>query len=122
MGHNGKYKTRCWLYEGCLNPAGYGVTNLGGREDGEALVHRLVYEELVGPIPAGLTLDHLCRVRNCVRPNHLEPVTQAENVRRAMRRDGFCKKGLHPLVSGKCKPCFNAYMREYNARKKKESA
>ena len=45
--------------------------------------HRAAYALDVGPIPEGLTIDHLCRVRHCVRPDHLEPVTQAENTRRA---------------------------------------
>jgi hypothetical protein len=44
--------------------------------------HRFAYELLVGPIPAGLVLDHLCRNRLCVNPNHLEPVTNSENPRR----------------------------------------
>jgi len=65
----------CWLWTGPLNPGGYGTN--GGR-----LAHRVVYERLIGQIPAGLTLDHLCRVRNCVNPQHLEPVTIAENLRR----------------------------------------
>ena len=47
-----------------------------------ARVHRLTYEWAVGPIPEGLTIDHLCRVRNCVNPEHLEAVTQSENTRR----------------------------------------
>lgn len=51
--------------------------------DGERkVVHRIAYELLVGPIPDGLQLDHLCRVRNCVNPDHLEPVTGQENMRR----------------------------------------
>jgi hypothetical protein len=48
------------------------------------LVHRDVYEQLVGPIPEGLVLDHLCRNRSCCNPAHLEPVTTAENVRRGL--------------------------------------
>ena len=47
--------------------------------------HRFAYEMLVGPIPEGLDLDHLCRVRHCVNPNHLEPVTRSENLRRGIR-------------------------------------
>ncbi len=55
-----------------------------GTSKHSAKSHRVVYEALVGPIPEGLVLDHLCRVLNCVNPNHLEPVTHQENVRRGV--------------------------------------
>lgn len=69
----------------------------------KAAAHRFVYELLVGPIPAGLTIDHLCRVTSCVRPDHLEPVTNAENVRRmnvSRRQEARALIGIflgHPL-------------------------
>lgn len=69
----------CWLWTARLNQSGYGQFAIGGAMPS---VHRLSYEALVGPIPDGLQLDHLCRVRNCVRPDHLEPVTAHENMRR----------------------------------------
>lgn len=68
----------CWLYAGCINSDGYGI--VGGRGE---YVHRLQYERYVGPIPDGLQLDHLCRVRHCVNPAHLEPVTSRENSMRS---------------------------------------
>lgn len=67
----------CWLWPGALVD-GYGNTRVTGRP-GTHLVHRVVYEALVGRIPASLTLDHLCRVRRCANPLHVEPVTQREN-------------------------------------------
>lgn len=72
----------CWLWRGKLNDKGYGRTSFKGRSTG---AHRKAYELLVGPIPEGLTLDHICRIRHCVNPDHLEPVTQAENTQRAKR-------------------------------------
>lgn len=74
----------CWLYVGLLATDGYARVK-DASTDLALLVHRVSYEELVGPIPDGLVLDHLCRVRNCVNPAHLEPVTSAENVRRGVR-------------------------------------
>lgn len=71
----------CWLWGGAPCPNGYG--KLVGDAGPMIGVHRLAYELLVGPIPEGLQLDHLCRVRTCVNPAHLEPVTGAENTRRA---------------------------------------
>lgn len=71
--------TGCWLWTGRVRPNGYGSCSVRG----EANAHRSAYAALVGPIPAGLTIDHLCRVRRCVNPAHMEPVTHLENVRRA---------------------------------------
>lgn len=72
----------CWLWRGSTW-LGYGRFNLSGaRPVKTTLAHRFLYELLIGPVPRELSLDHLCRVRNCVNPVHLEPVTHAENVRR----------------------------------------
>ncbi len=65
----------CWLWTAALTGNGYGNCHM----QGESLAHRWSYKVLVGPIPDGLHIDHLCRVRNCVNPDHLEAVTQAEN-------------------------------------------
>lgn len=70
----------CWIYMGRLNRGGYGV--IGQRRGEGWLVHRLVYEDFLGPIPEGLDLDHLCFTPACCNPAHLEPVTRAENTRR----------------------------------------
>lgn len=72
----------CWLWQGAT--AGrwnlrYGQTRWAGRV---AMAHRVAYELLVGAIPDGLQIDHLCRNPLCVNPAHLEPVTNAENARR----------------------------------------
>lgn len=69
----------CWLWTACKVRAGYGHFRYEGKPRS---AHRVAYVALVGAIPSDLTLDHLCRVRNCVNPNHLEPVTGAENTRR----------------------------------------
>lgn len=75
----------CWLWHVGLTPDGYGSATLRHPDLAQYKwrAHRLVYTLLAGPIPDGLQLDHLCRVRNCVNPGHLEPVTAQENVRRS---------------------------------------
>lgn len=72
----------CWLWVGARLPNGYGSVGVIGRGDKSQLAHRYVYATLVGAIASDLQLDHLCRVRCCVNPSHLDPVTQAENIRR----------------------------------------
>jgi hypothetical protein len=69
----------CWLWLGGLTTSGYGYT---GHRSSSVAAHRLSYEKHRGPIPEGLVLDHKCRVRSCINPDHLEPVTSAENYRR----------------------------------------
>lgn len=84
----------CWEWVGAKISTGYGsLTNGRG---GSVLAHRKSYEILVGPIPGGLTIDHLCRNRACINPAHMEPVTNAENTRRAAALRTHCIKG-HPL-------------------------
>lgn len=73
----------CWIWQ--PKSGNHGYAQLTRRIDGQVtafLVHRLSYEAFVGSIPDGLEIDHLCCVTKCVNPTHLEPVTQAENIRR----------------------------------------
>lgn len=79
----------CWTWTGALTSRGYSCLDVGGKR---VLGHRHVYELLVGPIPDGLTIDHLCRNKRCINPAHLEPVTQAVNNARKPPRD-TCAKG-----------------------------
>lgn len=69
----------CWLWCASTSRGGYAQFN-----DGATMTraHRWIYEQTVAPIPTGMDLDHLCRVRDCVNPDHLEPVTRSENLRR----------------------------------------
>ena len=69
----------CWLWIGYLSTAGYGRIRYHGQD---ITAHRLVYELTKSRVPKGLELDHLCRVRCCCNPEHLEPVTHIENSRR----------------------------------------
>lgn len=73
----------CWPWTGFCDRKGYG--QFSPKSGVTKKAHRYAYELLVGPIPEGLQLDHLCRVRNCVNPDHLEPVTNRENTLRSPR-------------------------------------
>ena len=73
------YESPCWIWQGSLGTNGYAKICRGGKTHSG---HRWMYERHRGPIPAALVIDHLCRVRSCVNPDHLEPVTNAENLRR----------------------------------------
>lgn len=83
----------CWLWDGATT-YGYGRFRVDNRS---ALAHRHSYEMHVGPIPDGLVLDHLCRVKACVNPAHLEPVTQQANVRRGIKsQHPYCPQRHDP--------------------------
>jgi hypothetical protein len=97
----------CWLWQRYRDARGYGRVSVPGV--GMRRVHRVVYEHLVGPIPDGLTLDHLCRVTTCCRPDHLEPVTQRINSLRGATVNAehaqrtHCPRG-HELADGNLVP------------------
>lgn len=89
----------CWEWKGTktLGGRGYGrIMVWSGSEWYNGYAHRVSYEIHIGPIPLGLTLDHLCKNRSCVNPHHLEPVTLADNIRRSdnyERRRTHCPQG-----------------------------
>lgn len=114
-----------WLWQGAIDKQGYGRIRRGGRHEPVTYAHVVAYELFVGPIPDGLVIDHVCRVRSCVAPHprHLEAVTTAENINRGesptirLKREGRCAAG-HPASESYrrrstgavvyCKPCRRA--------------
>ena len=118
----------CWLWRGAIKPDGYGQVRRHPRRN--IYAHRFAYELEVGPIPEGLTLDHLCRVRACVRPSHLEPVTMLENLRRGNgvgavnSRKTHCPRGHEYNVANtryyrgerNCRACDRARRRRRSGR------
>lgn len=115
----------CWPFTGAKNNTGYGVFGIDGNLTTGA--HRYAYELLVGPIPEGLHLDHLCRVRHCVNPDHLEAVTQTENNRRAAALKTHCPQGhpyegnnlyVSPRGDRMCRECMRSRTRAWRAERK----
>src|SRR4051794_3499563 len=84
----------CWIWTGRRNVDGYGILRVGRRI---CAAHRLAFFVSRGPIEEGLELDHLCCERACVRPSHLQPVSHAENVRRARTRAHERGHAIDPL-------------------------
>ena len=127
--HYVEFTTTCWLWIGGCNLKGYGVFHYTGG----SLAHRWIYEFCVGPIPEGFTIDHLCRIHNCVLPDHMEPVTGRVNTLRGVgasakaARATHCPQG-HPYSGSNvlvrqtghrvCRTCNRARNREYGRRKR----
>lgn len=106
--------TGCHFWMGSVNDKGYGYIRVSGRL---LRVHRVAYEAFVGPIPDGLQIDHLCRQRSCVNPEHLEAVTRSENVLRGLSGYAIrnkCKSGKHEITetSFYTSPCGNRQCRQ----------
>lgn len=121
----------CWLWTAGRTNGGYGMFGVEGNRTVPA--HRYAYELLVGPIPGGLTIDHLCRVRHCVNPAHLEAVTYAENNRRSTSPSALnslkthCPQGhaydeantyVAPRGDRMCRECMRARTRRWRAERK----
>ena len=83
----------CWEWMGTRRADGYGVIKFG--KNNQFRAHRVAYELLLGSIPADLPLDHLCRNRACVNPDHLESVNQRENLRRGYGFPGILSRLTH---------------------------
>jgi hypothetical protein len=118
----------CWVWLAYRNRGGYGCVSWEGMS---RLAYRITYTELVSPVPEGLELDHLCRVRHCVNPDHLEPVTRQTNALRGVgvgaknAKKTHCPKG-HPLSGDNLLPgdlkrggrkCRQCHRSETNARR-----
>lgn len=108
----------CWKWIAATQGAGYG-TVWNKKTKKVVLAHRYVYELIKGEIPKGLTLDHLCRNRACVNPDHLEPVSMKENILRGVSpsakkaRQVLCIRGhelsVAPSGARRCYVCVKAY-------------
>ena len=97
----------CWRWQRSCNRDGYSQVTYGGVAMN---VHRLSYETFVGPIPEGLHIDHLCRVRDCVNPEHLEPVTPRENTMRSPIAQAALNAAKTHCAQGHAYDAANTYL------------
>lgn len=125
----------CWISG--YSVANHGYAQIGWREAGRnhmVLAHRAAWEKFSGPVPVGMTLDHECKVRRCVNPDHLRLMSNFENARRTSGRDwvsGKCPNGHpnsllaetfrtdkrgNPRVGQRCSECRKLYQRRHNWR------
>lgn len=115
----------CWIWKAGKTRWGYGRIRIDGKR---RYAHRLPYEDIHGPIPSGLEPDHLCRVRCCVNPDHLEPVTPLENAQRGIRHTkthcirGHALSGTNLLLkrNGRqrnCRQCGRILAKTYREKK-----
>lgn len=113
--------TGCWKWAGALWGNGYGKTSR--KVHGTRLAHRAFYIEHKGPIPEGMDLDHLCRVRECVNPSHLEPVSRAVNLDRGLDARQTCRAGRHDItLPGSLKPGTKQCVECWRTRYRKAAA
>lgn|SRR5215510_7975723 len=116
----------CWVWRGFVQSTGYAKMRSGGAGSPSVYVHRFAYAELVGEIPDGLDIDHLCAVRHCANPEHLEAVTSKENAKRRSA-SSHCQRGhemsggnlgTHPSSGTRfCRECRRTAHRENQRRK-----